>query len=172
MPANLLLQWIKKKINKLNKDSLPAEQDLVSREKPMPEAILKTGDFFMFNKRLSMTERMDNAIFAWESDDRGWQYLLTKEAFFAAQCWVYTHKIYDQTSDAYDERITSYVKQSRKAMGGDGAWDTLLSQRAACSDCGETWKKENISYCVACMNYVCYRCGAQHVKLCGEKLVG
>jgi hypothetical protein len=129
-------------------------------------------DHIIFRIELPMAERIKLAMDTWEKNDRHQNYLLTGEAFFAAQCWVFTHGIYDHKSDSHDPELMEFINCSRQGIGGHNGWNAMLSERVGCSECGETWKKENIKYCVKCMRFVCFRCDGNHTGICNEILVG
>lgn len=132
----------------------------------------ETANRIMFNINLSMEERLKKAMGVWKRYGKKSEYLLTGEAYFAAQCWVYTHGIYKKDATGYNGDINDYVTQSRHIIGGDAGWDDMLNERASCRNCSQSWRKENIKYCVKCMNYVCMRCSTAHFENCNEPLVG
>ncbi|NJM21502.1 MAG: hypothetical protein HC836_43845 [Richelia sp. RM2_1_2] len=54
---------------------------------------------------------------------------------------------------------------------GDANYNTMLGTRESCCFCGETYKLENLSICVDCVNLYCYRCSRSACG-CGGELVG
>jgi hypothetical protein len=132
----------------------------------------ETGNHHIFNMTVSMKERLQRAVHEWRESGSGNNHLLTGEAFFAAQCWVFTHNVYSPESENHDPDIQEFVTASRALNGGDPGWHSMLHQRANCSECGTEWRMENILYCVVCMRFVCMDCQEAHTKICGDPLVG
>lgn len=133
---------------------------------------METTDHLIFNISRPMAERLRAAADLWQKDGRGWNHLLTEEAFFAAQCWVYTNRVYQPDSEQYDPQLLEFTAACRASIGGDSGWESMLAQRTTCAVCGTVWRLENIHFCVVCMRHVCPECRAGHIRLCGDQLVG
>lgn len=132
----------------------------------------KSVNEILFTKQIPMFERIQEAITLWKNNNMHKYFLLSGEAYFAARCWANTHKTYKSDSETYSEEIENYLKTSEQLLGGDAGWWDMLEERANCHDCGESWKKSNIKYCVKCMNFVCLRCETTHYSACQERIVG
>lgn len=135
-------------------------------------AVEKTSNHLIFNTDLPMKKRILAARQQWVENGKKWDYTLTGDAFFAAQCWVFTMGLYDTKSDNYDPDISEFIQKCRSAVGGDQGWVTLLNQRTHCDMCGAVFKKENILFCVCCMRFVCIECKEAHILNCGDCIVG
>ena len=119
---------------------------------------VKGGNNEVLDTEHAFEERMRRACEAWAAGGRTAEGLLSGKAFFAAQCWVYDHKLYDVASESYDEPIAEFVAASREFCGGDQGWNLLLLDHIACEACRETYRFENIRLSTKRMTYVCLRC--------------
>ena len=116
-------------------------------------------------------ERIRLAAEAWVSAGRGAEGLLSGKAFFTAQCWVYTHRVYDVGSPSYDEPVVEFVAASREFCGGDKGWTLMLLDHVACEACRQNYRFENIRVSTKRMAYVCPSC-SRHLTDPDEDIVG
>jgi len=73
-------------------------------------------------------------------------------------------------TEEFSEDIISFGKANYQALG-NAQYDKMLRTRECCSDCGETYKLENLSICIECGSVSCYRCVSNPCS-CGGELVG
>lgn len=126
----------------------------------------------VFNKSQPMHERLRQAAGQWIDNGCNPTHLLSGEAFFAVQCWVYAECGRDPGYTSANPEIIEYISESRVALGGDQGWQSMLIEKVSCPYCDMRWSKENICYCVSCMNYVCLNCRDNHALICGNTIVG
>ncbi|MFB7470977.1 hypothetical protein [Kitasatospora sp. NPDC056184] len=101
------------------------------------------------------TERVARLVRDWEDDGRAGYRLVDGRALLALYCW-HLDATRRGTADG-DPATTAYVAAAFAANGGTDGWDALLRERADCTCHGQSWRLENISICLGCLRYVCYR---------------
>jgi hypothetical protein len=119
---------------------------------------VKGGNEIVLDTARPFEERIRLACEAWVSGGRGAEGLLSGKAFFAAQCWVYEHSLFDVTAPSYDEPIAEFVVASREFCGGDRGWDRMLLDHVACEACRQNYRFENIAISTKRMMYLCPDC--------------
>ncbi|MFE7562094.1 hypothetical protein [Kitasatospora sp. NPDC057500] len=100
-------------------------------------------------------ERVTRLVRAWEDDGRAGYRLVDGRALLALYCWHLDATRRGTADDA--PATTAYVAAAFAANGGADGWDALLRERADCTCHGQSWRLENISVCLGCLRYVCYR---------------
>lgn len=101
-----------------------------------------------------MRERMLAYVHEWQANGKGSQGLLRDMDYLKATCWLATHA--GSELKALPE-VAEFMTACRDAYGG-APYTTLLGKRDCCPHCGESYKVENVSYCVECHQRYCARC--------------
>ncbi|MER7703825.1 hypothetical protein ABTX81_13095 [Kitasatospora sp. NPDC097605] len=113
------------------------------------------GNRCLLDPERPFPERVARLVRAWEDDGRAGYRLVDGRALLALYCW---HLDATRRGTADDNlATTAYVAAAFAANGGADGWDLLLRERADCTCHGQSWRLENISVCLGCLRYVCYR---------------
>jgi hypothetical protein len=120
----------------------------------------------------NMHERLRSAAGQWIASGRDRSRLLSGTAFFLAQCWLYSSGAFKTGSPLFEKVVSDYVAASKAALGGEEAWNAMLTQRESCRHCSMSFHLENLGICADCFEYVCPSCRPAHAAGCRGELAG
>jgi len=123
-----------------------------------------------------MRERLLAYVYYWQINGKGSHGLLRDQDYLKTTCWLATHA--GSELKALPE-VAEFMAACRDAYGGE-SYERYLRQRDRCTVCGESYKVENVSYCVECHMRYCARCRGDiqrdghggYLCDCGGQVVG
>ncbi|MDY0815749.1 hypothetical protein [Kitasatospora purpeofusca] len=122
----------------------------MTAEQPPPQ-----GNRRLLDPARPFPERVARLVRDWEDDGRARYRLVDGRPLLALYCWHLDAARRGTTGD--DPATAAYIAAAFAANGGADGWDALLRERADCACHGDSWRLENISVCLGCLRYVCYR---------------
>lgn len=111
-----------------------------------------------------MKERVADVVSQWAEQGKPDSLLVTGLGYFALCCWNHDFKLRRAQAPDSEPALAEFLSASEAAIGGRRGWFAMLEEREHCSQCMETYRAENISFCVDCLQYVCYRCKSRHPR--------
>ena len=112
----------------------------------------------------------------WQACGRPANQLSDGWSLIALRCWSSSN---GGKQDGISQTLAEHLLESEKAQP-EGWIDAYLEDREFCSDCGESYRAENLAVCTHCHEFHCYVCKASSSQAsnsnpqcrCGGELVG
>jgi hypothetical protein len=100
-------------------------------------------------------EKMKQAVKLWQENNKDEAYLFPDD-YDRILIYLWCHS-QGAKKEGFSEEIAEFAAANRKAIG-DAKYDEMMRFKDYCDFCGQRYKLENLSICINCRNFYCYRC--------------